>query len=61
MSLAQAMQARGEVMTALLYVESDAGDLQEALNTSARPLNSLGEAALCPGKAVLDKINAGLR
>jgi hypothetical protein len=25
------------------------------------PLNALGEAELCPGSAVLDKINAELR
>ncbi len=61
MAQVQAMQARGEVVTGLLFVESDAGDLHEALNTSLRPLNSLDDATLCPGAAVLDKINAGLR
>jgi len=61
MSHVQAMQARGEVVTGLLYVESDATDLHDALNTSLRPLNSLDEAALCPGEAVLARINASLR
>jgi 2-oxoglutarate/2-oxoacid ferredoxin oxidoreductase subunit beta len=61
MSHVQAMQARGEVVTGLLYVESDASDLHDALNTSLRPLNSLDEAALCPGEAVLARINASLR
>ena len=36
-------------------------DLHAALNTSQTPLNRLGEAELCPGSAVLAKINAGLR
>ena len=49
------------MVTGLLYIESDAGDLHEALNTSLRPLNSLDETTLCPGKTALDKINAGLR
>ncbi len=61
MAQVQAMQARGEVVTGLLYVESDAADLHEALNTSLQPLNSLDETTLCPGAAVLDKINASLR
>ena len=31
------------------------------LDTVATPLNQLGEAALCPGSAALEKINASLR
>ena len=37
------MQARGEVVTGLLYVESDATDLHDALNTSLVPLNALDD------------------
>ena len=54
-------QARGEVVTGLLYLDPLAVDLHTALNTSARPLNSLNEAQLCPGSAILDKLNASLR
>ena len=57
----QSLQARGEVVTGLLYVDSSAGDLHDALNTSATPLNALRESALCPGAAALDSINASLR
>ena len=57
----QALQARGEVATGLLYVEAGAGDLHDALNTSSIPLNALTETELCPGKAALDKFNASLR
>ena len=61
MSYMHARAAEGELLTGLLYVDGEAGDLHTALNTSARPLNSLGAADLCPGTAALDKINASLR
>jgi 2-oxoglutarate ferredoxin oxidoreductase subunit beta len=61
MNHVQALQARGEVVTGLLYVDPDATDLHAALSTSRRPLNQLGDAELCPGAAALEKINAGLR
>ena len=56
-----AMQAEGEIPTGLLYVDPDASDLHGAIGTVRQPLNKLAEAELCPGAAVLDKINAGLR
>jgi 2-oxoglutarate ferredoxin oxidoreductase subunit beta len=42
-------------------VDPLATDLHTAMNTTARPLNTLGAAELCPGAAVLGKINASLR
>ena len=54
-------QARGEVVTGLLYLDPQAADLHAALNTTARPLNSLNEAQLCPGADALAKLNAALR
>lgn len=57
----QAMEAQGEIATGLLYVDADAGDLHAAMNTTPRALNALSEAELCPGAALLEKINAGLR
>ena len=50
-----------EVVTGLLYVDPEARDLHAHLETVDAPLNALGEAVLCPGAAVLEKINAGLR
>ncbi len=50
-----------EVVTGLLYVDPEARDLHAHLETVDAPLNTLGEAELCPGAAVLEKINAGLR
>ena len=61
LTLVQAMYARGELATGLLYVDPAAGDLHQQLNTVPGALNKLGEAELCPGAAALAKINAALR
>ena len=61
MNHVQARQALGEVVTGLLYVDPDAGDLHAHLHTADAPLNSLGAAELCPGADVLARIVAGLR
>ncbi len=55
-----AHEARGEILTGLLYVNSDADDLHAHLNTVELPLNRLGERELCPGSAALAAINAEL-
>jgi 2-oxoglutarate ferredoxin oxidoreductase subunit beta len=63
-SAANAMQRakeRGEILTGLLYIDENAPDLQELLNTSERPLNSLGKDDLCPGSEALQKLNLSLR
>jgi len=57
----QTLAAAGEIATGLLYVAQDARDMHQALGTVAQPLNQLGKSELCPGAAVLAKINAGLR
>jgi len=61
MNHVQTHQARGEVITGLLFMDAEASDLHAALNTTASPLNSLREEQLCPGTDVLERINAGLR
>jgi 2-oxoglutarate ferredoxin oxidoreductase subunit beta len=61
MNYVQSHQARGEVVTGLLYVDREAHDLHVALKTPAKALNALAEVDLCPGQAVLEKINASLR
>jgi len=55
-----AHEARGEILTGLLYVRAGAEDLHGHLNTVAVPLNRLGERELCPGSAALAAINAEL-
>lgn len=57
----QRRQQEGEVVTGLLYVDPDAADCHEILDTVQRPLNELTEAELCPGAAALESINASFR
>jgi 2-oxoglutarate ferredoxin oxidoreductase subunit beta len=54
----QQRQAAGEVVTGLLFVEADPGDLHAFLDTVEEPLNALGEAELCPPLDALDRYNA---
>ena len=61
MAAMQRHAAAGEIATGLLYVDPSARDWHAAQRTTARPLNTLDEAALCPGAAALERINAGLR
>jgi len=57
----QQRHALGEVVTGLLFVEPDPGDMHEFLDTVETPLNRLGEAELCPGTEVLARFNAAHR
>src|SRR6201984_2143481 len=57
----QQRHAAGEVVTGLLFVEADHGDLHEFLDTVEAPLNALGEAELGPGPEILDRYNAAHR
>jgi len=61
MNFLQTHAAKGQIVTGLIYLESEAEDLHANLNTVEAPLNALGEKDLCPGSAALDKINASLR
>jgi 2-oxoglutarate ferredoxin oxidoreductase subunit beta len=55
-----AHEARGEILTGLLYVNAAAEDLHAHLKTVEAPLNRLGVRELCPGAAALEAINAEL-
>lgn len=57
----QTRQAEGEVVTGLLYLNPDASDCHEIIDTVARPLNALTEADLCPGNEALESINESFR
>jgi 2-oxoglutarate/2-oxoacid ferredoxin oxidoreductase subunit beta len=54
-------KSKGEVLTGLIYIDLKSPELHAMLNTVKKPLNALTEADLCPGQAVLEGINAGLR
>ena len=57
----QVHQAKGEILTGLIYVDPKADDLHAHLGTVATPLNALADADLIPGAAVLAALNAALR
>jgi 2-oxoglutarate ferredoxin oxidoreductase subunit beta len=57
----QSRQAKGEIVTGLLYVDPESSDLHAALDTVATPLNELADRDLTPGAKALEAINAGLR
>jgi 2-oxoglutarate ferredoxin oxidoreductase subunit beta len=61
MSYMQERHAAGEIVTGLLYVDPDAADLHDGLNTVDTPFNALSEAELCPGSTALHRLNAALR
>ncbi|MBL8299041.1 MAG: 2-oxoacid:ferredoxin oxidoreductase subunit beta [Rhodanobacteraceae bacterium] len=61
MNYIQQHQARGEVVTGLLFVDAQAQDLHTHLNTVATPFNQLEAADLSPGASALARINAGFR
>jgi len=53
--------AKQEILTGLLYINTDTKDLHALINTTDIPLNKLTKDKLCPGNDVLKDINAGLR
>ena len=61
MTYIQERQAAGEVATGLLYVDPQPEDLHAHLNTADTPFNRMGVKELCPGSAMLERINASLR
>lgn len=52
---------KGEILTGLLYINTEAPDLHQILNTNTIPLSKLGKNELCPGAEEIKKINEGLR
>ncbi len=61
MNYLQERQAAGEVVTGLLYMDTDPEDLHAHLGSVDTPFNQLNESTLCPGSAALEAFNASLR
>ncbi len=57
----QEHQARGEVITGLLYIDPESEDLHDYLGTVKTPLNQLTDPDLTPGAKALEALNASLR
>lgn len=55
------MNAQGEIVTGLLFLDDDPSDCHEILDTVEVPLAALGEAELCPGSERLEDVNAAYR
>ena len=54
-------KANGEILTGLLYIDTESQDLHELEKTTHKPLNQLKEADLQPGAEALAAINAVFR
>ena len=54
-------EAAGEIVTGLVYLESNPTDLHDRLDLVETPLNALSDGDLCPGAGALERINARLR
>ncbi|MBT8042610.1 MAG: 2-oxoacid:ferredoxin oxidoreductase subunit beta, partial [Pontiella sp.] len=49
-------KAEEKVLTGILFIDEEAKEIHETMNTTGTPLRDLGEKELCPGKARLDEI-----
>ena len=61
MNAVQKARVENEILTGLLYLNTESRDLHELIETSEKPLNSLTKKDLCPGAEVLRAINDGFR
>ncbi|WP_194777802.1 2-oxoacid:ferredoxin oxidoreductase subunit beta [Pararhodonellum marinum] len=57
----QEARIRNEILTGLLYVNTEWKDLHGTLNTADKPLNTYSEKELCPGAKKLEEINRAYR
>ncbi len=57
----QQARVKNEILTGLLYVNTEWNDLHGTLKTCKTPLNKLTEKDLCPGSSTLESINFGFR
>lgn len=57
----QKARVKEEILTGLLYVNTEWKDLHRTINTVSSPLNQLKENDLCPGNKVLNQINESFR
>jgi 2-oxoglutarate/2-oxoacid ferredoxin oxidoreductase subunit beta len=61
MSYLLEQQSKGEIVTGLLFVDASVSDLHDTNNTSKTPLSRVPYEKLCPGAAVLDRIQEEFR
>jgi 2-oxoglutarate/2-oxoacid ferredoxin oxidoreductase subunit beta len=61
MNAVQNAKSKGEILTGLLYMNTEGSELHELLDTSETPLNALPQDVLCPGNDVLQSLNDSFR
>jgi 2-oxoglutarate ferredoxin oxidoreductase subunit beta len=54
-------KSRGQILTGLLYIDSESNDLHTKMSTTDKPLNKLKQDVLCPGSERLVGINDEFR
>ncbi|MBV1909458.1 MAG: 2-oxoacid:ferredoxin oxidoreductase subunit beta [Kangiellaceae bacterium] len=59
-SLEEARQNE-QMLTGLLYLNTDSRNTHELINSSEKPMNSFTKDELCPGSTILESINESLR
>lgn len=52
---------KGEILTGLIYIDTESVELHDTIKTAKTPLNQLREKDLIPSPAALESINAGFR
>jgi 2-oxoglutarate/2-oxoacid ferredoxin oxidoreductase subunit beta len=53
----QEARNKGEILTGLIYIETESKDLHDVIKTTKRPLNTLTEKDLMPSLDILEAIN----
>ncbi|MBL4661518.1 MAG: 2-oxoacid:ferredoxin oxidoreductase subunit beta [Alcanivoracaceae bacterium] len=61
MNTIETVREEHKILTGLIYLHEDPKDTHAKINSVDKPLNSLSQAEVCPGSAVLDDLNAGFR
>ena len=57
----QESRENGEILTGLIYIDTEEPDFRSMMKIGEKPLNSLTQNELCPGSEELQKINDTLR
>ncbi len=57
----QEYKDKGKILTGLIYLDPEAAEFHEMLDTSEVPLNQMTDKELCPGAETLSGINASFR
>ena len=57
----QASREADEILTGLIYIDTEEPDFHSLMKINEQPLNSLPQQQLCPGSETLEQINQRLR